>query len=54
MIELDLDLEDESEKSFLVSDGKNACWIPKSLVEYDTETGKFSMPEWLALERGLI
>jgi len=33
--------------------GKLGVWVPKSLVE-DNRDGTFTMPEWLALEKGLI
>ncbi len=29
-------------------------WVPKSLCRRGEEPGTFVMPEWLALERGMI
>lgn len=29
-------------------------WLPKSQCEYDPDTKRFTMPEWLAYEKGLI
>lgn len=57
----------ESDRAYLFTDGsklKNpnggpsllpaACWLPKSQCEWDSETGEMQLPEWLALEKGLI
>lgn len=29
-------------------------WVPKSEVEYNDDDNSFTMPEWLALEKGFI
>ncbi len=44
----------ETERAFLIviDEGDRRIWLPKSLVEYDD--GTFTMPEWLAMEKGLI
>ena len=38
--------------------GKNKkelrVWVPKSQVEKNNEDGTFTMPEWLAIEKGFI
>ena len=33
--------------------GDEPAWVPKSLVE-DNGDGTFTMPEWLALDKGII
>lgn len=43
----------ETERAFLIYDGNVAVWVPKSLVE-DNKDGTFTMPEWLAKDRGFI
>lgn len=43
----------QTEKALLISDGVTEAWVPKSQVE-DNRDGTFTMPEWLAKERGLI
>lgn len=44
----------ETEKAWRVDFGeKEPIWIPKSQAE-DNGDGTFSMPEWLATEKGLI
>jgi len=44
----------ETDKSFLILvDGEDKVWLPKSLVE-NNEDGTFSLPEWLAIEKGWV
>ena len=43
----------ETEKAFRLFDGKTTEWVPKSQVE-DNRDGTFTMPEWLAKEKGFI
>jgi hypothetical protein len=43
----------ETEKAYRISDGVNTEWVPKSQVENNND-GTFTMPEWLAKEKGLI
>ena len=53
-------LRHETDRAYLVdAGGKTPVWLPKSQVEYEPgdtpmKPGTFTMPEWLALERGLI
>lgn len=56
-IECDVNLIKESEKAYLVSDGDYEVWIPKSQARLIYEKGiptKIELPEWLAMEKGLI
>lgn len=48
----------ETENAILVGDGENNVWIPRSLIieqnhvrENDYE---FLIPEWLAIDRGIV
>lgn len=43
----------ETEKAWLVDDGAREVWLAKSLVEKNPD-GTFTMPEWLANEKGLL
>jgi hypothetical protein len=43
----------ETEKAFLLHDGTVTEWVQKSLTE-DNEDGTFTMPVWLAQEKGFI
>jgi len=40
-------------KRFRVFRGKATEWVPKSLVERNPD-GTFTMPEWLAQQKGFI
>lgn len=48
------ELRRETDKAFLIFDGTKEVWLPKALVEHDAAEGTFAMPEWLALDKGLI
>jgi len=51
----------ETDRAYLLYDGEQEVWIPKSQI-HDEETSfdgdiewlEFGIPEWLALEKGMI
>lgn len=50
----------ETDAAYLISDdGNNQTWIPKSQIKTD-QSGKkgdtiiFTMPEWLAIDKGFV
>ena len=43
----------ETDKAVLFDDGTRKVWLPKSLVEIGSN-GTVTMPEWLAMDKGLI
>jgi hypothetical protein len=43
----------ETPAAWLLFDGTKEVWVPKSQVE-ENDDGTFTMPEWLAKEKGLI
>lgn len=55
-------VERETDKAFLVSDGINEMWIPKSQIIKARRIGgsashhdfEFVLPEWLAKDKGII
>ena len=58
-VELELELEHESEKALLVSNGITTEWVPKSQLEDDPEHLKNGLvriivPEWLAVQKGFV
>ena len=54
LVDIDAALNRETEHAILVDHGGHEkVWLPKSLVE-DNRDGTFTMPEWLALDKGLI
>lgn len=61
IIDLSMQLHHETDAALLLSDDgerDNAVWIPKSWVEDVDRTRdpiiEISLPEWLALKKGLI
>lgn len=52
LIEVSCEIRHETEKAYLIFDGTKEVWLPKSQVE--VEDGEVTMPEWLAMEKGLI
>lgn len=46
-------LKHETEGAFLVTDGDNDYWLPKKLTENNGD-GTFTLPEWLAVEKGIV
>ena len=47
------ELKHETPKAFLIFDGAKSEWVPKSMVENNRD-GTFTMPEWLAKDKGFI
>lgn len=43
----------ETPKAYRIYDGAKTEWVPKSQVEKNDD-GTFTMPEWLAKEKGFI
>lgn len=53
IIEIAADLRRETEKALLLYDGAKEAWVPKVQVENNND-GTFSMPEWLAMDKGFL
>lgn len=53
IIEIAGELRVETEKAYRIFDGKKTEWVPKSQVQNNND-GTFSMPEWLAKDKGFI
>ena len=53
LIDLAVQLRNETEKAYLLFDGVREAWVPKSQVELN-EDGTATMPEWLAMDKGFI
>jgi hypothetical protein len=47
------ELRHETEKAYLIHDGKREVWVPKSQVE-NNDDGTFTMPVWLATDKELV
>jgi len=60
--ELTVEIERETAAAYLVHDGNISVWLPKSLIyrieildsPTPEEFRKITIPEWLALKKGLI
>lgn len=53
LVDIAVELRHETEKAFLLYDGDKTEWVAKSLVERNDD-GTFTMPEWLARDKGFI
>jgi hypothetical protein len=53
LIDITATLRHQTEKAYLIDDGGQKIWVPKSHVEHNDD-GTFTMPEWLAKHKGLI
>lgn len=53
LIEIAAEVKGETEKALRLFDGSKTEWVPKSYVE-NNEDGTFTMPEWLAKDKGFI
>lgn len=53
LVEIEGELRGETDKAFRIYDGKTTEWVPKKEVERNSD-GTFTMPEWLAFEKGFI
>jgi hypothetical protein len=47
------ELRGETDKAYRIFDGAKAEWVPKSQCE-NNQDGTFTMPEWLAQDKGFI
>ena len=54
LIDLEVRLIHETALAWLLDDGKNQTWVPKSMCEFDRDAGVLTLPEATALEKGLI
>ena len=53
LVDIAAELLMETDKAFRLYDGERREWVPKSQVEQNDD-GTFTMPEWLAVEKGFI
>ena len=53
LVDIDCEVRMERALSWLIYDGKREVFVAKSLVENNGD-GTFTMPEWLAIAKGLV
>jgi hypothetical protein len=51
--DIEAELLHETPGAYRIFDGKTTVWVPKSQVEANND-GTFTMPRWLAIEKGLV
>jgi hypothetical protein len=57
LIDLEVELVHQTEKAWLIFDGMNNHWIPKSIGQMEWEEGRsylLTVPEWMAIDKGLL
>lgn len=53
LIDIAVEAKGETPAAYRLYDGARTEWVPKSQCEDNTD-GTFTMPEWLAREKGFI
>lgn len=53
LFDLAAELHGETDRAWRLFDGTRTEWVPKSQVEQNGD-GTWTMPEWLAKEKGFI
>ena len=53
LFDMAAEIKGETDKAWKLFDGKVTIWVPKSQVESNGD-GTFTMPEWLAKDKGFI
>ena len=53
LIDITAQVRGETERADRIFDGTKTEWVPKSQVEKNDD-GTFTMPEWLAKDKGFI
>jgi hypothetical protein len=47
-------LDTSTSGAYHFDDGDTHVWLPRSLCEWDPDQKEMTMPEWLAMDRGLV
>lgn len=53
LVDISAIIQAETDLAWLLYDGSVEQWVPKSKVE-NNNNGTFTMPEWLAQDKGFI
>ena len=55
LVDIACEITAETEKAFKIDHGgEEECWVPKSQCEWDATVKTMTMPEWLALDKGIL
>ena len=50
----EVDTVNSTTDAYLFTDGNSTVWLPRSQCEWDPDAREMTMPEWLAIDRGLM
>jgi hypothetical protein len=53
LVDITAEVRGETDKALRLFDGDRSEWVPKRYVE-DNQDGTFTMPVWLATEKGFV
>lgn len=53
LVEISGEIRAQTDKAIQLFDGDKPVWLPRSQIEINDD-GTVTMPEWLALDKGLI
>lgn len=53
IVDIACEIRSETERAIQIYDGERTVWLPRSQIEIGHD-GTIAMPEWLAMEKGLI
>lgn len=54
LTDIEIHVRHETDKAYLVYDGKKTVWLPKSQVQLSDDKKTITMPEWLAIDKELV
>lgn len=54
IVDISGEIRGETSAAYRFYDGTQTVWLPKSQVEWDADRKQMAMPEWLAMDKGLI
>lgn len=54
LVDIAGEIKGETDKAYRFFDGTRTVWLPKTQCEMDADAKTMAMPEWLAMEKGLI
>ena len=53
LVDIEGEIRAQTEKAIQFYDGKTTAWLPRSQIEINDD-GTVTMPEWLAMDKGLV
>lgn len=54
LVDISGEVEGETKLAYRFNDGTQVVWLPKSQCEWDQGAKEMTMPEWLAVDKGLV